>query len=233
MATHDRPPCEIDEEEGSTMGIHIADLHISTKSKVTGDAKKAAIDMRWLYYAIIHYKLGEVDDGSPIPSTTRAAVYMLDLVVPPVEEQRAMAHILGALDDRIDLKRDARFFPHRLRLGELGRRRPAGRSWIRLVGSESNRLQGELAARLAALSGLLVGIADEWVQWIVPGRVGAIRDVFLNGGAIAAGLRAFELTGSTIAARSSGAGPSTTSTRLAIGPTSSRGSRSPSTISTR
>lgn len=40
----------------------------------------------------------------------------------------------------------------------------------------------------AALSALLVGIADEWVQWIVPGRVGEIRDVFLNGGAIAAGL---------------------------------------------
>ena len=44
---------------------------------------KNDLDMRWLYYAIKHYKLGEVDDGSPIPSTTRAAVYMLDLDVPP------------------------------------------------------------------------------------------------------------------------------------------------------
>lgn len=34
---------------------------------------KGELDMRWLYYAIKHYKLGELDDGSPIPSTTRAA----------------------------------------------------------------------------------------------------------------------------------------------------------------
>ena len=66
---------------------------------------RTQLDMRWLYYAIKHYKLGEIDDGSPIPSTTRAAVYMLDLDVPPLEEQRAIAHILGTLDDKIELNR--------------------------------------------------------------------------------------------------------------------------------
>ncbi len=52
---------------------------------------KTELDMRWLYYAIKHYKLGEIDDGSLIPSTTRAAVYMLDLDIPPPNEQRAIA----------------------------------------------------------------------------------------------------------------------------------------------
>jgi type I restriction enzyme S subunit len=66
---------------------------------------KGVHDMRWLYYAIKHYKLGEVDDGSPIPSTTRAAVYILDLDLPPTDEQRAIAHILGTLDDKIELNR--------------------------------------------------------------------------------------------------------------------------------
>jgi type I restriction enzyme S subunit len=66
---------------------------------------KTDLDMRWLYYAIRHYKLGEVDDGSPIPSTTRAAVYVLDVEVPPVPEQRAIAHVLGKLDDKIELNR--------------------------------------------------------------------------------------------------------------------------------
>jgi type I restriction enzyme S subunit len=66
---------------------------------------KRELDMRWLYYAIKHYKLGEVDDGSPIPSTTRSAVYMLDLRVPPLKQQRAIAHILGTLDDKIELNR--------------------------------------------------------------------------------------------------------------------------------
>ncbi|MEJ7810682.1 MAG: restriction endonuclease subunit S [Gemmatimonadaceae bacterium] len=66
---------------------------------------KRELDMRWLYYAIKHYKLGEIDDGSPIPSTTRAAVYMLELEVPPPREQRAIAYILGTLDDKIELNR--------------------------------------------------------------------------------------------------------------------------------
>jgi len=66
---------------------------------------KTELDMRWLYYAIKHYKLGEIDDGSPIPSTTRAAVYMLELDVPPKPEQRAIAHVLGTLDDKIELNR--------------------------------------------------------------------------------------------------------------------------------
>ena len=68
-------------------------------------APKTELDMRWLYYAVKHYKLGEVDDGSPIPSTTRAAVYMLELDVPPKPEQRAIAHILGTMDDKIELNR--------------------------------------------------------------------------------------------------------------------------------
>jgi type I restriction enzyme S subunit len=66
---------------------------------------KSELDMRWLYYAVKHYKLGEIDDGSPIPSTTTAAVYMLNLDVPPLDEQRAIAHILGTLDDKIELNR--------------------------------------------------------------------------------------------------------------------------------
>lgn len=66
---------------------------------------KTDLDMRWLYYAVKHYKLGEVDDGSPIPSTTRAAVYMLELDVPPKHEQKAISRILGTLDDKIELNR--------------------------------------------------------------------------------------------------------------------------------
>ena len=66
---------------------------------------KTDIDMRWLYYAIIHYQLGQIDDGSPIPSTTRAAVYPRELAVPEPDEQRAIADILGAFDDKIEQNR--------------------------------------------------------------------------------------------------------------------------------
>ena len=66
---------------------------------------KTDLDMRWLYYAIQYHKLGEIDDGSPIPSTTRAAVYVRELDVPPKGVQREMARILESIDNKIDLNR--------------------------------------------------------------------------------------------------------------------------------
>ena len=66
---------------------------------------KSEMNMRWLYYAIIFNKLGDVDDGSPIPSTTRAAVNVMEMVVPPLPEQHRIADILGSLDDKIELNR--------------------------------------------------------------------------------------------------------------------------------
>ena len=66
---------------------------------------KGEMDMRWLYYAIKYHRLGEIDDGSPIPSTTRAAVYARDLDVPLLAEQQAIANVLSALDDKIELNR--------------------------------------------------------------------------------------------------------------------------------
>ena len=41
---------------------------------------------------------------------------------------------------------------------------------------------------LPALAGLIVGTAEEWLQWFIPNRVGEIRDIFLNLAAIASGL---------------------------------------------
>lgn len=66
---------------------------------------KGEMDMRWLYYAIKFHRLGEIDDGSPIPSTTRAAVYARDLDVPLLAEQKAIANVLSSLDDKIEHNR--------------------------------------------------------------------------------------------------------------------------------
>ena len=66
---------------------------------------KTKLDMHWLYYAMIHHKLGEIDDGSPIPSTTRSAVYPRELKVPEIDEQSAISAVLGSLDDKIELNR--------------------------------------------------------------------------------------------------------------------------------
>lgn len=44
------------------------------------------------------------------------------------------------------------------------------------------------AVVLPACAALVVGIADEWMQWFVPGRVGELHDVWLNAVAIGCGL---------------------------------------------
>jgi VanZ family protein len=50
------------------------------------------------------------------------------------------------------------------------------------------RRPGVSAIVLTVCAALAVGIADEWVQWFVPGRVGEIHDVLLNAVAIVCGL---------------------------------------------
>jgi VanZ family protein len=41
---------------------------------------------------------------------------------------------------------------------------------------------------LAACAGVAVGVADEWVQWFVPARVGELHDIALNAVAVGCGL---------------------------------------------
>lgn len=89
--------------KGAYRGVHYSATPFFVIDTAYYVVPKTELDMRWLYYAIIHYKLGELDDGSPIPSTTRSAVYVRDLEVPPLEEQRSIAAILGSFDDKINL----------------------------------------------------------------------------------------------------------------------------------
>lgn len=91
--------------KGAYRGVHFSKRPFFVIDTAYYVAPKTDLDMRWLYYSIIHEKLGEIDDGSPIPSTTRAAVYVRDVEIPSPVDQRAIAAVLGALDDRIELNR--------------------------------------------------------------------------------------------------------------------------------
>ncbi len=63
------------------------------------------IDMRWAYYQVCYLDPNNIDDGSPIPSTTRSAFYVQPVLLPPFKEQQAIAELLGTLDDKIELNR--------------------------------------------------------------------------------------------------------------------------------
>ena len=66
---------------------------------------KVELDTRWAYYQLLTQDINGMDSGSAIPSTSREDFYGLPVEVPPLDEQRAIAHVLGTLDDKIELNR--------------------------------------------------------------------------------------------------------------------------------
>ena len=66
---------------------------------------KVEMDTRWAYYELLTQDINGMDSGSAIPSTSREDFYGLPVRVPPLSKQRAIAHVLGTLDDKIELNR--------------------------------------------------------------------------------------------------------------------------------
>lgn len=61
----------------------------------------ADIDMRWAYYQLLTQDINGRDSGSAIPSLSRSDFSTFEVAVPPIEEQRAIAEVLGSFDDKI------------------------------------------------------------------------------------------------------------------------------------
>ncbi|WP_308387591.1 restriction endonuclease subunit S [Acidithiobacillus sp. AMEEHan] len=69
---------------------------------VTGNEKA---DTRFLMYAIQGSDISGYLTGAVMPKLTQGNLNKIELECPPIEEQRAIAHILGTLDDKIELNR--------------------------------------------------------------------------------------------------------------------------------
>ena len=71
------------------------------------DAKQDYIDNDFLYY-LIKYSLvnfKKITHGAVFDTITRETFNYIKVQLPPLPEQRAIAHILGSLDDKIELNR--------------------------------------------------------------------------------------------------------------------------------
>ena len=62
-------------------------------------------DPRFIYYLLQTVDYYSVSDKSSVPGVNRNHLHTLPVVAPPVEAQRQIASVLGALDDKIELNR--------------------------------------------------------------------------------------------------------------------------------
>ena len=65
--------------------------------------KEEMADIRFMYYFLLTLHIDEMNSHSAVPGLNRNDVYSLDVTVPPLPEQRAIASVLSSLDDKIDL----------------------------------------------------------------------------------------------------------------------------------
>ena len=62
-------------------------------------------DTRFLKYALSGLDISGYLTGSTMPKLTQGNMNRISLLTPPLPEQRAIAHVLGTLDDKIELNR--------------------------------------------------------------------------------------------------------------------------------
>jgi type I restriction enzyme S subunit len=65
--------------------------------------KNKDVDLLYLYNFLLMQDINSKDSGSAIPSTDRYEIYDIDIPLPPLSEQRAIAGVLSSLDEKIDL----------------------------------------------------------------------------------------------------------------------------------
>jgi len=106
---HDTPltngPTVIIGRKGTVGAVHYSPVPcwpIDTTFFVTGD--DPAI-VRFKYYALKALGFEHMNADSAVPGLNRDAAHACQLRVPPESEQRAIACILGSLDDKIELNR--------------------------------------------------------------------------------------------------------------------------------
>jgi very-short-patch-repair endonuclease/restriction endonuclease S subunit/predicted nucleotidyltransferase len=109
IGRHTEPLCNhptvIVGRKGAYRGIHYSDAPCFLIDTAFYLEPKTDFDMKWAYYELLTHDINSMDSGSAIPSTSRDSFYQMPVRVPPLPEQKVIAHILGTLDDKIELNR--------------------------------------------------------------------------------------------------------------------------------
>ena len=107
IGKHIEPLCQhpgvIIGRKGAYRGVHYSKQPFWVIDTAFYLERKTNIDLKWAYYNLLTQDINGMDSGSAIPSTSRQDFYALPVKLPPLSEQKAIAHILGTLDDKIEL----------------------------------------------------------------------------------------------------------------------------------
>ena len=74
---------------------------IDTAYYLTEDDTKE--DLKYLYYLLNHLPLKKLNTDSAVPGLNRDNAYSQVFSLPPIQEQKSIAHILSILDDKIEV----------------------------------------------------------------------------------------------------------------------------------
>lgn len=74
---------------------------IDTAYYLTEDDTKE--DLKYLYYLLNHLPLKKLNTDSAVPGLNRDNAYSQVFSLPPIQEQKSIAHILSTLDDKIEV----------------------------------------------------------------------------------------------------------------------------------
>ena len=103
----DRPLCETDGvvigRKGAYRGVHYSPNPFYVIDTAFWLEVSDEVHPRWAYFNLKTADINGLDSGSAIPSLSRVDFDSLPCLLPEVLEQRAIAHILGTLDDKIEL----------------------------------------------------------------------------------------------------------------------------------
>lgn len=86
-------------------------LRILERDTIVDNNMMGAVPLRdrivpaFLYYALSQFRFADVANGTALPYLTVGGLSKLRFDCPPFPEQRAIAHVLGTLDDKIELNR--------------------------------------------------------------------------------------------------------------------------------
>ena len=125
------------------------------------------------YYLLKTLGLERMNSDSAVPGLNRDNAHARSISVPPIEEQNAIAHILGTLDDKIELNR-------RMNVTLEAMARALFKSWFVDFDPIRAKMAGESRTSICKRLKLTLEILDLFPDRLVDSELGEIPDGWLT-----------------------------------------------------